>query len=126
MNYTKSSFISFSIICILTLLSVGFRYKNSPKPGTTPDLCTLYGSVYIETSASFADYKVYVEDVEGFADMLVYREPNQAFANQNGIWHITDARGFADFTIFLEQNRGFADFTICYTPNRGFAGCRNR
>jgi hypothetical protein len=124
MQYSKRIFVSFSIICILSLFTIGFRYKPVNKPLEAPDLCNLYGAVFIETSASFADYKVYVENVEGFADLLVFREPNQTFANKNGLWHITDARGFADFTIFLEQNRGFADFTICYTPNRGFAGCR--
>ena len=114
-------------IALLALLFCsGFYLKTLRKPKDIPDLCQLYGSVYIEQSAGFADYRVFVEEVEGFADILVFKENNPGLANGNGLWHITDARGFADFTIYLDQSRGFADFSIYYTPTRGFAGCKNR
>jgi len=125
MNTPKYIFILFSTACISLLVFSGFQLRK-PKPADDkPDVCKLYGLVFIESSPSFADYRVFVENVEGFADLIVYREPNQILANGNGLWHITDARGFADFTIFLESGRGFADFSIFYTPTRGFAGCRN-
>lgn len=126
-NSRKKQLPSLLILSLLILLfSSGFYLKTHQKAKDTPNLCKLYGSVYIEDSPSFADYRVFVDNVEGFADILVYNEVNPGLAISNGIWHITDARGFADFTIYLDQSRGFADFTICYTPNRGFAGCRNR
>jgi hypothetical protein len=117
-------------ILILSVFSLTFGYgwmlKSAPRAKEIPDLCKLYGSVYIESSPGFADYRVYVDHVEGFADLLVFKEQNPGLATANGLWHFTDARGFADFTIYLDQSRGFADFSICYTPTRGFAGCRNK
>jgi hypothetical protein len=128
MNTLKNNQLSSFFVLSLTifLFCSGFYLKTNQKSKDIPDLCKLYGSVYIEDSPSFADYRVYVDNVEGFADILVYKEANPGLATSSGIWHITDARGFADFTIYLDQSRGFADFAICYTPNRGFAGCRNR
>lgn len=126
-NSTKNRVFSLLILGLAAFFfCTGFYFKNRSGRKDIPDLCKLYGSVYIESSPGFADYRVYVDQVEGFADLLVYKETNPGLATANGLWHITDARGFADFTIYLDQSRGFADFSICYTPNRGFAGCRNK
>jgi len=60
------------------------------------DPCELSGLVYVETSSSFADYRVYVESVEGFADLWVYAENHPGFVRKPGHWQFTDARGLAD------------------------------
>jgi hypothetical protein len=90
------------------------------------DPCELSGLVYVETSSSFADYRVYVESVEGFADLWVYAENHPGFVRKPGHWQFTDARGLADFTIYLETQKGFADFSLFYTPISGLAGCPKR
>jgi hypothetical protein len=88
------------------------------------EYCDLYGAVFIEEVAGFANYRVHVEDVEAFADLLVFKEDAQAFANEPGHWYITDVKAFADFTIYVEEVKGFADFSIFYTDFRTTAGCR--
>lgn len=95
-----------------------------PVSQPTNDFCELYGSVFIEEVAGFADYRVHVEDVEAFADMVVFREDAQAFAADAGHWYVTDVKAFADFTIYIEEVKGFADFSIFYTDFRTTAGCR--
>lgn len=88
------------------------------------DRCSLKGAVFIESSRSFAQYKVYVEDSEGLADLRVFKADSRLFADEPGKWYIVDKRGFADFTIFIEKQRSFADFTIYYTKHEAFAGCQ--
>ncbi len=88
------------------------------------EYCELYGAVFIEEVAGFANYRVHVEDVEAFADMLVFKEDALSFANEPGHWFVTDVRAFADFTIYVEEVKGFADFSVFYTDFRTTAGCR--
>lgn len=88
------------------------------------DYCELYGAVFIEDVAGFANYRVHVEDVEAFAEMLVFREDARAFANDAGHWYVTDVKAFADFTIYIEEVKGFADFSVFYTDFRTTAGCQ--
>lgn len=95
--------------------------KRSP---SEPDYCSLSGSVFVETSAGLADYRVYIEDSEGLANMSVYKEDNRMFADKPGRWHFINSRGLADFKICYVETPGLADFTIYFTDTEAFAGCR--
>ncbi len=108
----------------LSLVSL-FLLGAMPAPSTPPDICKLKGSVYIEQTASFADFRVFVQDVEAFADLVVYKEQGEIFADKPGHWYITDVKSFADFSIYIEDVEAFADFTIAYTPFQSAAGCNN-
>lgn len=88
------------------------------------NVCDLYGSVYVESSESFADYAVYVEDSEIYADLVVYEEENELYADRSGIWYFTSASNFAKFTVYFVDSRNYADFTIYYTSSSNFAGCQ--
>lgn len=108
---------------------LGYTEKVPSAVATQPqapdtEYCELYGTVFIEEVAGFADYRVHVEDVEAFADMLVFKEDAQAFASESGHWYVTDVKAFADFTIYIEEVKGFADFSIFYTDFRTTAGCQ--
>ncbi|MGK7394561.1 MAG: DUF6150 family protein [Candidatus Cyclobacteriaceae bacterium M3_2C_046] len=87
------------------------------------DICNLYGSVYIESEQQFADYYVYLEETEAFADLVVFKEENKLFADRSGLWHFSENKGFADFSIFFVNHKGQADFSIAYTDANVFAGC---
>lgn len=110
------------------LISVLFSWAlaSNPAPEASParDICDLYGAVYVESVAAFADHRVFVEDTEGFADLVIYKEDSEAFANDRGHWYITNVKAFADFTIYVEEVKGFADFSIAYTEFRTAAGCQ--
>lgn len=116
----------------LALFSLGLLTGIAPTPALTstpadampPRYCELYGAVYIEEVAAFADFKVYVEEIESFAKMVVYKEDVESFADRPGFWYFTDVKAFADFTIALEQNQGLADFSMAYTDFRSAAGCQ--
>ncbi|MEZ4772972.1 MAG: hypothetical protein R3D00_07310 [Bacteroidia bacterium] len=97
---------------------------HKPEPRPIKDICELYGAVYVEEVAAFANYKVFVEEIESFADFVVFREDTEAFANEPGHWFFTDVKGFANFTIFVEPVKGFADFSVAYTDFRTAVGCR--
>ncbi|RTQ53795.1 hypothetical protein EJV47_01540 [Hymenobacter gummosus] len=91
------------------------------------DPCKLYGAVYLERDPrrrGFCSATVYVEQQEAFANLVVYQEANKLFADKPGLWYITDARDFADYSVLVTDNRSFADFGIFYTKVRSFAGCR--
>ncbi|WP_400192362.1 DUF6150 family protein [Hymenobacter sp. B81] len=93
------------------------------------DPCKLYGSVYLERDPrrrGLCTATVYVEQQEAFASLVVYQEANKLFADKPGLWYQTEARDFADFTVFVTDNRALADFGIFYTKVRSFAGCREQ
>lgn len=95
--------------------------------GGYADPCKLYGTIYLERDPrrrGFCSATVYVEQQEAFANLVVYQEANKLFADKPGLWYVTDARDFADFTVLVTDNRSFADFGIYYTKIRSFAGCR--
>ncbi|GAB3828755.1 DUF6150 family protein [Hymenobacter jeollabukensis] len=95
--------------------------------GGYADPCKLYGAIYLERDPrrrGFCSATVYVEQQEAFANLVVFQEANKLFADKAGLWYITDARDFADFTVLVTDNRSFADFGIYYTKVRSFAGCR--
>jgi hypothetical protein len=87
------------------------------------DYCRIFGSVYVEEKPNYADYHVYVEESEAFADIIVFKADNRLFADKEGLWHFTDKKAFADFTVYFEKDRGLAEFSICFTDAESFAGC---
>ncbi|OON71140.1 hypothetical protein B0919_00485 [Hymenobacter sp. CRA2] len=95
--------------------------------GGYADPCKIYGSIYLERDPrrrGFCSATVYVEQQEAFASLVVYQEANKLFADKAGLWYITEARDFADYTVLVTNNRSFADFGIYYTKVRAFAGCK--
>lgn len=108
------------VLILLTGIAAPIELTNAPPPR----YCDLYGTVFVEEVAAFADYRVYVEDIESFANMVVYREEVESFADRPGFWFFTDVKAFADFTIAIEPNQGLADFTMAYTDFRSAAGCQ--
>ncbi|KAA9331704.1 hypothetical protein F0P96_15320 [Hymenobacter busanensis] len=97
--------------------------------GGYADPCKIYGSIYLERDARRRGYcsaTVFLEEQEAFASLVVYQETSKLFADKAGLWYITDARDFADYTVFVTDNRSLADFNIFYTKSRSFAGCKER
>ncbi|RMG24942.1 MAG: hypothetical protein D6730_11700 [Bacteroidetes bacterium] len=85
--------------------------------------CELKGAVYVEKYRNQADYSVFIEEVEAFGKLKVFKEEAAIFATEPGWWYFTDQRGFADFTIYIEETKGFEHFTISFTKYRSSAGC---
>ena len=96
-----------------------------PGPARGVDPCTLFGSVFVEEVENFADFRVFRDDVEGTSDLTVFREQARSFADRPGLWHFTNRKGLADFTIAFTEVRGFADFSIHISEFKSLAGCRN-
>lgn len=111
-----------SLLCLLPVV-LADAHQPEKRLSTPPDICQLYGAVYVEQQAAFADYRVFKEDIESFAKLVVYREEAEDFADRPGFWYFTDVKAFADFTIAYEPNQGLADFTIAFTDFRSAAGC---
>ncbi len=105
-------------ICFLLFSVVG---NNLPYQSI--DICSLYGTVYVEKERTRADFLVFVEESEAFADLVVHNEDNLLFADKSGLWHITKNRGLANFTIFYVDDKYAAHFTIHFTDAATFAGC---
>ena len=92
-----------------------------------PEICRMFGSVYLTADPkqkNYARYVVYIEAEDTYADLTVFKENNKLFADGPGLWYFTTSRNFADHVFFITTNRAFADFTIHYTKVRTFAGCR--
>ena len=87
------------------------------------DYCRIFGSVYVEKNPRYADYHVFIEESEAFSDIIVFKADNRLFADRQGLWHFTDKKAFADFTIYYEKDRGLAEFSVFYTETESFAGC---
>ncbi|MEO1050882.1 MAG: DUF6150 family protein [Bacteroidota bacterium] len=107
-------------VFLLVLTLTGFKPNDQQN-----QFCRLYGVVYVEESRAFADHLVFEMDTEAFADLVVFDEENRLFADRSGIWHFTDNRDFADFTIYFTESRDQADFSIYFTETASFAGCRD-
>ena len=106
------------ITFLYTLLPVD---KNMSKVQEDP--CNVFGVVYIEPVKNRADYIVFEEKTEAFADLRVFREENRLLADNTGLWHFTDKRDLADFTIFIQDEPANVDFTIYYIDVISYAGC---
>jgi hypothetical protein len=110
------------IVLIVLLLIIG----NSPSVFSGQvEFCKLFGSVYIEKNPRAADFRVYEEDSEAFCDVKVFKVESRVYADQEGLWHITDKKAFADFSIYLEPTKGLADFSVYFIDVESFAGCNN-
>jgi hypothetical protein len=107
------------IYSILFILLTSFK-TVAPKP----NVCNLYGSIYVEENQAFADYKVYLEKSAAFADLQVCQVTARAFANKPGLWYNEPTRAFAKIKIAFVDSRAFADFSIAYTDSPAFAGCK--
>jgi hypothetical protein len=104
------------LICFLLPETVGRDFQQG-------DYCSLFGTVYVEKDRNRADYLVYIEESEAFAHLIVYREKNRLFADKRGLWHFTNNRNLANFTIHFVKDRHLAHFSIHYTDAQIFAGC---
>ena len=104
---------------IVILIVIG----NSPSVFSAQvDFCKIFGSVYIEENPSLADYRVF-EDSEAFCDIKVFEVESRVYADQEGLWHFTDTKAFADFTIYFEPKKGLEDFSVFFIDVESFAGC---
>jgi len=87
------------------------------------DPCKIYGSIYIADNPDRVDFFIYEESSEIFADLVIYEEENLLFADRQGIWHFTENRGQADFSIFFVDDPSRAHFSVFFTDVLSFAGC---
>jgi Family of unknown function (DUF6150) len=92
---------------------------------TRPDLCNLFGSVFVETNRTAARYKVYIESSEAFADLVVFKQSSNLFADRSGQWYFSTFKGTAAFTICFVEQKALADFSVFFTPTESFAGCKD-
>jgi len=110
------------IALMLVLITMG----NSPSVFSAQvDFCKVFGSVYIEKDPRQADYRVYKEDSEAFCNIKVFEVDGRPYADREGLWHFTDKKAFADFTIYFEPKKGLADFSVYFIDVESFAGCNN-
>jgi hypothetical protein len=110
------------IVLIIGLMIIG----NSPSVFSAQiDFCKLFGAVYIEKNPNLADFRVYEEDSEAFCDVKIFEVESRVYADQEGLWHFTDTKAFADFTIYFEPKKGLADFSVYFIDIESFAGCNN-
>ena len=108
------------IVLIVVLVIIG----NSPSVFSAQvDYCKLFGAVYIEKNPILADFRVYEEDSEAFCDIKVFEVESRVYADREGLWHFTDTKAFADFTIYFEPKKGLADFSVYFIDIESFAGC---
>jgi hypothetical protein len=89
------------------------------------NFCKLFGAVYLEKDPRQADFKVYLEESKAFSDIIIYKAEDRLFADREGLWHFTDKKAFADFSIAFEKKRGLADFSIYFTETESFARCND-
>jgi hypothetical protein len=110
----------------IPLLAGGQSAAPAFLPTHSEDYCQLKGAVFVETAASFADYRVFVEEVEDFADLRVFRENVGAFAKESGHWYLTQVKSHSDFTVAWVPIKSSADFSVCFTKQPSLAGCQRR
>lgn len=108
-------------LCLICLSWIAVTILPGAKQQIDP--CNIYGSVYVEKVKKRADYFIYIEKSEVFADLKVFKEDNKLLADDSGLWHFTENRDFADFSIYIESEPDNVDFTIFYIDVVAFAGC---
>jgi len=110
----------------IILIAVLFLSGGSPSVFSNQvDFCKIFGSVYVEKSPQKADYRVFKEESEVFSTIKVFPVDARPYADKPGLWHFTDKKEFADFTIYYEPKRSLADFTVYFIDVESFAGCNN-
>jgi hypothetical protein len=110
------------VAVVIMLLSLVSSPSNSSRQ---VDFCKVFGSVYVEDSAEAADYRVYKDNSEAFCDIKVFKVDSRVYADQQGLWHFTKNKSFADFSVYFESNKGLADFSVYFIDVESFAGCNN-
>jgi Family of unknown function (DUF6150) len=89
--------------------------------------CDVFGVIHISKDPYLAQFRVYVETEADYrADVIVFKEDNQLYADRQGIWFVTDKRGFATYTVAYVTDRSQADFIVYFTEKENFAGCNRR
>ena len=110
----------------IVLVTIFFLSGGSPFVlSAQVDFCKLFGSVYIEKSPQKADFRVFKEESEAFSTIKVFPVDARPYADKEGLWHFTDKKEFADFTIYYESKRALADFSVYFIEVESFAGCNN-
>ncbi len=110
----------------IALILIFIIMGNSPSVFSAQvNYCKLFGSVYIEKNSFLADFRVYEEDSEAFCDLKVFEVESRVYADKEGLWHFTDTKAFADFSIYFEPKKGLADFSIYLMDVESFAGCND-
>ena len=82
----------------------------------------MWGSIYITSYSSLADFRVYQTSYSSLADLRVYNTSYSSLASSCGIWYITSYASLADFTIYLTSYSSLADFSIYTTSYSSLAG----
>ncbi|MCU0450261.1 MAG: DUF6150 family protein [Bernardetiaceae bacterium] len=89
--------------------------------------CDVFGVIHISKDPYLAQFRVFVETEADYrADVIVFKENNQLYADRQGIWFVTDKRGFATYTVAYVTDRSQADFIVYFTEKENFAGCNRR
>ncbi|MDZ7605200.1 MAG: DUF6150 family protein [Cyclobacteriaceae bacterium] len=108
------------------LIAVVFLSGGSPFAFSGQvDFCKIFGSVYVEKSPQKADYRVFKEESEVFSTLKVFPVDARPYADKEGLWHFTDKKEFADFSIYYEPKRALADFSVYFIDVESFAGCND-
>ena len=89
------------------------------------EFCKLFGAVYVVDNAREADFRVYEEESEAFCDIKVFEVESRVYADREGLWHFTDTKAFADFTIYFEPKKGLSEFSVYFIDVESFAGCND-
>jgi hypothetical protein len=108
------------IACSFVVL---FGFLTMQKAVAQQAFCSLKGSVLVVKDARLAQIKVFQTDSEPMADFLVFKADNKLFADKPGLWHFTEVRAQADFTIAFVTEE-IADVKVFFIENESFAGCR--
>jgi len=110
------------IVFLMVLTLIG----NSPSVFSSQvNFCKLFGAVYIEESPQNADFRVFEEESEAFCNIKVFEVESRLYADNEGLWHFTDKKAFADFSIYFEPKKGLADFSVYFIDVESFAGCND-
>jgi len=108
----------------IVLIAIIFLSGGSPSAlSSQEDFCKIFGSVYVEKSALKADFRVFKEESEAFSTIKVFPVEARPYADKEGLWHFTDKKEFADFSIYYEPKRALADFSVYFIDVESFAGC---
>ena len=101
-------------LIVLPLLLVLGSWNHPSPQNRLIDYCSIYGHIYLTSTAAKAEFIVFVENQESFADLVVFKERSSAYANQVGKWCFVEDGRLADYYIYITKNISEADFTIAY------------
>jgi len=120
-----TSSVLMNILLYIPLLLSSLFLSDYKVKSQVPDICRVYGAIYVETqNRNRADMMVYVDKDGAFPEMKVFVQENQFYADRPGMWYFTNDRYQADFVIFIEKEEGRTRHIISYTDLESEAGCR--